>query len=115
MIFGILFSVFAGSILMAMNFVRLDKKKLARLVLLAGLSYSFLQVLIFDYLKVKNTFISVMSSLLGVYLLHFLFWQKNVEDDSIYPKRNAWNPVIIALGITLPIIYFMMKSGILVQ
>ena len=113
MIFGVLVSVFGAGILMALNFVQINKKRVARDVVIASLLYSFLQSYIFDYLNIHFSLLSLPVNLLGVYLLEIYFWKKQVPADIKYNKRNIWNPILIVLLISLPLVYVMFKTGML--
>jgi hypothetical protein len=110
-IFGALFSVFGGGILMALNFIQLKKIKAAKLVVLASLTYTFLLIYLFDILEVKNAIISLMSSLFGIYLLEQLIWKKEFPTEINYEKRAIWKPILIGIAIALPMAYFLIASG----
>ncbi len=107
--FGVLFSVFAAGILVSLNFRQLKKLKLARIFLLSGLAYSFLQMVIFSQFKTTSPLISVATSLLGVYLLNY-YSAKEMPEDVASTPRNVWYPILIAILITLPVAYIIMKS-----
>ena len=96
LIYGTLFSVFAGSILMALNFFRLDKSKEAWTTLLLGFGYSALQILVLQELGIPG--IVVVVSYLGMYLLTVGFWNTNKPIGLKHQKRNIWPAVIIALA-----------------
>ena len=113
MIFCVLVSVFVAGILMALNFVQINKKRAARDVVIASLLYSFLQSYIFDYLNIHFSLLYLPVNLLGVYLLEIYFWKKQVPADIKYNKRNIWNPILIVLLISLPLVYVMFKTGML--
>lgn len=110
-LFGVLFSVFAGSILIGLNLSQLKNKPRARLATFSGLSYSFLQVYLIDYFKITSPFISVFSSLFGIYLLYQYFLKPEIKPDGIYTAKSTWQPLLIALVIALPIAFYIMKSG----
>jgi len=109
-LFGILFSVFAGSILIYLNLIQLKNKTRSRMAILAGLSYSFLQVYLIDTFKTTSPFISVFSSLLGIYLLYNYFIKPELKPNDNYITRSNWQPLLIGFLIILPIAYFLMKS-----
>lgn len=110
-LFGILFSVFAGSILISLNLVRLKNKLNARLVIFSGLIYSFIQVYLIEYFKITSPFVSVFSSLLGIYILNYYFLKPELKSGEIYQPQSTWQPLLIGIAIALPIAYFIMKSG----
>jgi hypothetical protein len=110
LIFGVLFSVFGAGILIAMNFMQLKKVKTARVYLFAGLGYSLLQMLVFSIFKTTSPLISVASSLLGVYMLNF-YSNKEIPEDTKTAPRNIWNPIMVAILISLPLAYIVLKMG----
>lgn len=110
-IFGALFSVFGGGILMAMNLFQLKKVKAAKLVVVASLGYTILLIVLFDFLGITNAIISLTTSILGVFLLEQFIWKKEVSSEINFEKRDVWKPVAIGLLIALPMAYFMIASG----
>lgn len=110
-IFGALFSVFGGGILMAMNLFQLKKIKAAKLALMGSLAYTVLLIILFDVLGVTNALISLTTSLLGIFLLEQFIWKKEIPTEITYEKRNVWKPVGIGLLIALPIAYYMIATG----
>lgn len=114
-IFGVLFSVFGGSILMAINFSRLGKKDIARNVVLAGLAYSLLQGVILNFFGPSATILSVPASLGGVYLMEHWFWNKHVSSKQSFIKRSFLPPVLFAISIAMLLVYLMIESGVAIQ
>ncbi len=110
-LFGILFSVFAGSILIGLNLIQLKNKSRARLAIFSGLIYSFIQVYLIEYFKITSPFVSVFTSLLGIYMLNYYFLKPELKPDEIYLPQSTWQPLLIGIAIALPIAYFIMKSG----
>jgi len=110
-IFGALFSVFGGGVLMAMNLLQLKKVKAARLVIIVSLSYTILLIVLFDLLGISNALLSLFTSILGVFLLDHFIWKKEVSSEINYEKRDAWKPVAIGLLIALPMAYYIISSG----
>lgn len=114
-IFGVLFSVFGGGILMALNFMWLKNKKAAINTILASLGYSFVLTLVIEALGIQNLFISLIASVLGIYLLHYFIWNKEVPSTLNYKERDIWKPIIIGLLIAMPLAYLLLISGNLPQ
>ncbi|WP_282038778.1 hypothetical protein [Saccharicrinis aurantiacus] len=114
-IFGVLFSVFGGSILMAINFSRLGKKDIARNVVLAGLAYSLLQGVVLNFFGPSATILSVPASLGGVYLMEHWFWNKHVPSSQVFVKRSFLPPVLFAITIAMLLVYLMIENGIALQ
>jgi len=111
LIFGVLFSVFGAGILIALNFMQLKKVKLARLFLFAGLGYLLFQMFVFGiFIKTTSPLISVASSLLGVYMLNF-YSAKEMPKDLKSTPRNIWNPIVIAILVSLPLAFIVVKMS----
>ncbi|MCF6212825.1 MAG: hypothetical protein L3J45_02255 [Flavobacteriaceae bacterium] len=110
MLFGVLFSVFASSILIGLNLIQLKNKAKSRSVILSGLAYSLLQVYLMGALKIASPIISVLTSLLGVYMLYQYFIKPELNTDTTYQTKSSWQPLLIGFLISLPVAYFVMKS-----
>jgi hypothetical protein len=126
-IFGALFSVFGGGILMALNLFQLNKKNSGWLVIMGAILYSYLlsyiytalniadKVTITNLISVQDIFIalliSVVSSLFGVFLLYKLVWEKEKPSSSNYEKKGILKPVFIILAINLVIGLILLSSG----
>jgi len=110
-IFGALFSVFGGGILMALNFMTLKNKKAARLTILASIGYSIIMTFLIDALGIPNLLISLGTSLLGVYLLHYFIWNRETPPSLDYKEKDIWKPIVIGLLVALPLAYLMMITG----
>lgn len=109
-IFGVLFSVFAGGILMAMNFSRLGDKRMAWIVGLSGFLYSILQATITTQMKINSGLILLLS-FLGMFLLENLFWKRNFPVDLKFRKRSILWPLLTGILIYAPFIYAIILSG----
>lgn len=114
-IFGALFSVFGGGILMALNFMTLNNKKAARTTVLASLGYSVVLVFLFDALGVTNALISLSTSILGIYLLDQFIWKKENPTTIEHKEKSILKPLIIGVLIAIPLAYLMIISGNLPQ
>jgi len=111
LIYGALFSVFAGGILMAMNFSRLGKNKFAWLTVFTALAYSVIQIITFNQIEISSSALTIPINYLGIYLLEILFWKKQVSNDLKYRKRSIWISLIIGIVITGLLIYLMIIGG----
>ncbi|RXP53793.1 hypothetical protein EC396_09870 [Lutibacter sp. HS1-25] len=126
-IFGALFSVFGGGILMALNLFQLNKKNSGWLVLLGAFFYSFALNYIYTFLNIADKvsitnfisasdiiyalIISIVSSLIGVFILYKLIWEKEKPLNATYPKRGIIKPILIILLINLVAGLVLMSSG----
>ncbi|MBV6645965.1 MAG: hypothetical protein KI790_10975 [Cyclobacteriaceae bacterium] len=111
LVYGALFSVFFGGILLAMNLRTLNKTKLAWGVLIASFIYSGVQITVLNLLD-QNSTLTVLISMLGVYLIEKIFWVNQVEKNLKFRKRSVWTPLIIAILIYAPLLYFIIAYGV---
>ena len=126
-IFGALFSVFGGGVLMLLNLFQLNKKNsgwhviIGSIIYSISLSYTYTFLNISDKVSITNLvsiddifialLISVISNLLGVYLLYHFIWKKEVPSDLNYKKKAIWKPILIILAINLAAAILLMASG----
>tara|TARA_R110001583_G_scaffold1089_2_gene9149 strand:+ start:5264 stop:5938 length:675 start_codon:yes stop_codon:yes gene_type:complete len=126
-IFGTLFSVFGGGILIAINLFQLNKKNNAWYVIIGSVIYSFIINYVYSFLNIASKvsianfvsfndifiaiFISVITSLIGVYILYELFWKKEIPSTINYRKKTIWKPVVIILLINLVAAFILLGSG----
>lgn len=126
-IFGAIFSVFGGSVLMVLNLFKLNKKNSAWHVIIGSFIYSFSLNYIYAFLNLTDKVsltnlvsytdlfiafaISIVSNLLGIYLLYYFIWKKEVPADLKYKTKATWKPVIIILIINLLAAILLIASG----
>lgn len=110
-IFSVLFSVFGGGILMAMNFLSLKNKKAAINTITLSLGYAILISLLIEVLKINNLIVSILANLAGVYLLYYFIWDREVSENLKFQERDIWKPILIGLAVAFPVAYLMLKSG----
>lgn len=114
-IFGALFSVFGGGVLMALNFMALKNKKAAKITIISSIVYSILLTIIIDAFGAVNILVSLGTSILGIYLLHQYIWKKENPNEINYKEKNIWKPLLIGFLIAMPLAYLMLISGNLPQ
>lgn len=126
-IFGALFSVFGGSILMVLNLFQLNKKNSGWYVIIGAVIYSFALSYIYTFLNITDKvaitnmasfedlftalLISLVSNVLGVYLLYHFIWKKEMPTESNYQKRSITKPILIILAINFLAAIILMSSG----
>ncbi len=108
--FSVFFSVIFGSVLMTMNINRTEKKNSSWTALLFGIVYTGLQMWALSYVP-RNTGLTVGVSIGGALLLNHFFFKKYIGKDTKYRARPIWIPLIIALAITIPLLYFIIVYG----
>jgi hypothetical protein len=103
--FSVLFSVFFGSILLAVNVSKTRNRGSAILVVLYGLGFTMLQgILLRSY--TLDPILSLISSIIGAYIMDNLFWSKYIGNSALYKSRPIWVPLII--GIAIVVSYLLM-------
>jgi len=126
-IFGALFSVFGGSILMVINLFQLNKKNSGWYVIIGAIIYSYALSYVYTFLNLTDKvavtnmasfddiftalLISLVSNVLGIYLLYQFIWKKEVPDDLNYQTKSIKKPVIIILAINLLAAILLIASG----
>ena len=126
-IFGALFSVFGGGVLMVLNLFQLNKRNSGWYVIIGSIIYSFSLSYIYTLLNISDKvaitnlvsvddiftslLISVVSNLLGVYLLYYFIWKKEVPSTINYKKKAIWKPILIILAINLTAAIILLASG----
>jgi len=126
-IFGALFSVFGGGILMLLNLFQLNKRNSGWYVIIGSIIYSFSLSYIYSLLNISDKvsitnlvtiddvftalFISVISNLFGIYLLYHFIWKKEVPSNLNYRKKAIWKPILIILAINIAAGLLLMGSG----
>lgn len=108
--FSIVFGVIFGSVLLALNFKKLNKNKLSIIVIVFGVFYTIFQVFAINYLdqinfEIKN--LTLIFSGIGVAILHYLFWESYIGREISYQKKSILIPSVICILIYIPIIYLM--------
>lgn len=111
LVFGVLFSVFAAGILMAMNLSRLNKGKSSLLTLFTGLAFTAVQIVVLGLIEFNTTALTFPINYLGINLLESLFWKKNVSRDLKFRKRSIWPPLFIGILITIVYIYLLILTA----
>ena len=113
-IFSILFSVFFGSVMLAVNVAKTPNKSKAIWVILFGLAYTSAVVLIAENFKLNSTF-TIVTCIVGAYLMEALFWNRFIGKATLYRARPIWIPLIIGLAIAIPLITLIIYSGVKYQ
>jgi hypothetical protein len=113
LVFGALFSVLGGAILMALNLKEIGKTKQISLVVGLALIFSILQSSLLTYIQVTHPLVTTLLSLLGMAILHLLIWKRQVTNAIAFKSRSMWVPVLIAVGVGILAYYSLQHLGIL--
>jgi len=112
-IFSVLFSVIAGGILMAINFNRITQKSEALKVIGFSFAYTILSFIIFSILGTQSPFLTIILNLLGAFLIDQLFWKRVLGSEFRYNAQQIWTALIIAMLLISPLVYYVIKSGVM--
>ncbi|WP_293887729.1 MULTISPECIES: hypothetical protein [unclassified Sphingobacterium] len=99
--FSILFGLFTGAILLAINLYAISKKKEAWATLLFGFGYTIALILAYsefkDYFD-QSRFTGILLYVIGAAILQFGFWDQYLKGIK-YKKRSITVPLIICLTV----------------
>lgn len=97
----LIFGIVVGSILMALNFKSVEKKKGILGVLIFGVAYFIIEIIILSFIPDTTTsfvnLIRVTLNGLGALILHTLIWDKFIGKDFKYRKKPIWLPIILGI------------------
>ena len=109
--FSMVFSTFFGSIIMAFN-LREMKQKTAILPLVSfGLIYTATIASISQHIQSVAWFLAIALNAVGAFIIIHFFWNSYIGQQQ-YNKRSITVPLLIGIGLSLPIIYFMSQNGL---
>ncbi|MDW5290027.1 hypothetical protein [Formosa sp. PL04] len=111
LIISILFSTLFGSILLMANLKKIGQSKGRTQVLIFSLLYLFLPVILITVFNLDNN-LSIFANVIGGFILTEYFWNKFIGKTFEYKRRDWAKPILISLAITIPLAYFVIKSGI---
>ena len=107
----LIFGIIVGSILMALNFKSVEKKKGIIAVLFFGILYFILEIFIMSFLPddMASSLTNVVRlglNGLGAYIMHTLIWNKVIGKDFEYRKKAVWLPILI--GIIINVLFILL-------
>ena len=85
--FTIFFSTLFGAVLLMSNLKKMNKPKARVEVLVFGISYTFLTIILLDYLP-KTFFLTILFNLVGYAVLVEYFWNKNLGNELQHQKKQ---------------------------
>lgn len=105
-------SVFFGGTLMFLNLRKLKNKQGQIVVAAYSILYGVITMTILSQFK-RNTFITLLVSMIGSFALYNYFWKKYIGSDTEYRAKAIWIPLSIALailGLLLTIVWTNVES-----
>lgn len=109
-LFSIVFSTFFASILMAFNLRELNQKKAILPLVSFGFIYTATIASISQHLASAALVLAIALNIVGAFLIVHFFWNNYIGNVK-FEKRSITTPLLIGIGITLPIIYFLSQNG----
>lgn len=107
-VFSILFSVLFGAVMMAINLKNAGKRW--GWPILFGLIFTLCFIYLSEFIPNRSSGITLIANALGVIIMYQLFWNKNIGKDTKYRAKPIWIPLIIAIVLVIPLVYFSIEN-----
>jgi len=110
--FTIFFSTLFGAVLLMSNLKKVNKPKARMEVFVFGIAYTFLTILLLNYLP-KTFFLTLVFNLVGYAVLVEYYWNKNLGKELKYQKKQISKPLIISFSILIFLVFLQFLPSIL--
>jgi hypothetical protein len=110
--FTIFFSTLFGAVLLMSNLKKANKPKARMEVLIFGITYTFLTILLLNYLP-KTFFLTMVFNLVGYAVLVEYYWNKNLGKELKHQKKQISKPLIISFSILIFLVFLQFLPSIL--
>jgi len=110
--FTIFFSTLFGAVLLMSNLKKVNKPKARMEVLFFGVAYTFLTILLLNYLP-KTFFLTMVFNLIGYAVLVEYYWNKNLGKELKHQKKQISKPLIISFSILMFLVFLQFLPSIL--
>lgn len=110
--FTIFFSTLFGAVLLMSNLKKVNKPKARMEVLFFGVAYTFLTILLLNYLP-KTFFLTMVFNLIGYAVLVEYYWNKNLGKELKHQKKQIYKPLIISFSILMFLVFLQFLPSIL--
>ena len=108
--FSLLFSVFFGGILLALNLKEIENRKGIVPVIVYALSYTIIMIFVMNYLG-QNIALTLVANMIGAIPLYNTFWLKYIGKDTKYSTRPFSTPLGIGIAICL-LLFWLVLLGV---
>ena len=112
--FTIFFSPLFGGIMLAMNVWKVNKKAVWQVILFSVVFTAFAGYLSY-YVLAPGSFAAILIRIGGALVLSELLWNHLIGKGVAYNKRKIIIPLVIALLITVPIVYYLYQNPELIE
>ena len=110
--FTIFFSTLFGAVLLMSNLKKLNKPRARMEVFVFGIGYTFLTILLLNYLP-KTVFLTMVFNLIGYAVLVEYYWNKNLGKELKYQKKQISKPLIISFTILIFLVFLQFSPSML--
>lgn len=110
--FTIFFSTLFGAVLLMNNLKKLNKPRARMEVFVFGIGYTFLTILLLNYLP-KTVFLTMVFNLIGYAVLVEYYWNKNLGKELKYQKKQISKPLIISFTILIFLVFLQFLPSML--
>jgi len=110
--FTIFFSTLFGAVLLMSNLKKLNKPRARMEVFVFGIGYTFLTILLLNYLP-KTFFLTMVFNLIGYAVLVEYYWNKNLGKELKYQKKQISKPLIISFTILIFLVFLQFLPSML--
>lgn len=110
--FTIFFSTFFGAVLLMSNLKKVNKPKARMEVFVFGIGYTFLTILLLNYLP-KTFFLTMVFNLIGYAVLVEYYWNKNLGKELKHQKKQISKLLIISFSILMFLVFLQFLPSIL--
>ncbi len=109
-LFSIIFSTFFASILMAFNLNEVKQKKAILPLVSFGFIYTATIASMSQHLASAALLLAIALNVAGAFLIVHFFWNNYIGSQE-FEKRSTTTPLLIGIGISLPMIYLLSQNG----
>ncbi|ASW73422.1 membrane protein [Chryseobacterium piperi] len=109
--FSILLSTLFGGVLLYQNLLDVKKKKEAYIVLGISILITIASIIIVNIPENPKSSLAYLCGIGGGSLLSYYFVPKYFPNESEYPKKALWKPIIIGLMITACFVAILIYSN----
>jgi hypothetical protein len=110
--FTIFFSTLFGAVLLMSNLKKVNKPKARMEVFIFGIGYTFLTILLLNYLP-KTFFLTMVFNLIGYAVLVEYYWNKNLGKELKHQKKQISKPLIISFSILMFLVFLQFLPSML--
>ena len=97
--FSIFFSPIFGGVLLWQNLRAIEKRREAGIVLAVSILLTVFPIALVMLFNIQNRYVGIILNIAGAVVMAEYFYRKYFPDESTYPNKAIWKPLIIGLVI----------------